>query len=95
MTIIVDTGAGNDRNRPQVPQFHMLRTHSCFCEDPEQARATRRGVLAEAADTRTLVVPAHFPGHGATEVSRDGDGFTVRGWAPLDLLHPATPRVST
>jgi len=76
-------------------QFHDPDVNSCFCENPEQARATRRRVLAEAADTRTLVVPAHFPGHGATEISRDGDSFAVRGWARLGLLHPGTPCVST
>ncbi|MFB9840241.1 MBL fold metallo-hydrolase, partial [Actinoallomurus acaciae] len=45
---------------------------SCFCEDPAQAAATRRAVLERAADTRELVVPAHFAGAGAAEVRRDG-----------------------
>ena len=55
--------------------------NSCFCEDPAQARATRRRVLGRAADTHTLVFPAHFGGHGAAEVRHRGDGFAVTQWA--------------
>jgi glyoxylase-like metal-dependent hydrolase (beta-lactamase superfamily II) len=54
---------------------------SCFCEDPAQAAATRRSVLARAADNRELVVPAHFAGPGAAEVRRDGSRFAVHRWA--------------
>ena len=35
---------------------------SCLCADPQQARETRRKVLAEAAERRAWVVPAHFMG---------------------------------
>ena len=55
--------------------------NSCFCEDPKQAEATRRGVLERAADNRELVVPAHFAGSGAVEVRRDGAGFAISRWA--------------
>ncbi|GAB7066069.1 MBL fold metallo-hydrolase [Mycobacterium hodleri] len=55
--------------------------NSCFCEDPAEARATRRRVLGHAADTHTLVFPAHFGGHGAAEVRHQGDGFAVTQWA--------------
>ncbi|MCR3750248.1 MBL fold metallo-hydrolase [Lentzea californiensis] len=55
--------------------------NSCFCEDPAEARATRRRILGEAADTRTLVFPAHFPGGGAVEVARDADTFAIKDWA--------------
>jgi glyoxylase-like metal-dependent hydrolase (beta-lactamase superfamily II) len=61
--------------------------NSCFCEDAGAARATRRRLLAEAAEERTLVVPAHFPGHGAAEVRARGAGYEVRRWAgfrPVD-----------
>lgn len=61
-------------------------TNSCYCEDPAQARETRRRVLGQAADTHTLVIPAHFGGHGATEVMRDGDRFAVKAWAPFDRV---------
>lgn len=54
---------------------------SCFCEDPAQARATRRRVLGKAADTGALLLPAHFRGPGATRVRRDGDDFALDGWA--------------
>lgn len=57
--------------------------NSCFCEDPAGARATRREVLGWAADNNALVIPAHLGGHGATEVTRDGDKFAITGWAPF------------
>lgn len=60
--------------------------NSCFCEDQAGARATRARLLAEAADTRALVVPAHFPGHGAAEVRRLGEGFEVSRWAGFPAL---------
>lgn len=58
-------------------------TNSCFCEDPAGSRATRRRVLGAAADTNTLVFPAHFPGGGAVEVVRAADSFAIKGWAPF------------
>lgn len=54
---------------------------SCFCEDPAQARVSRRRVLARAADTGALLLPAHFRGAGATRVRRAGDDFALDGWA--------------
>ncbi|MBB2939805.1 glyoxylase-like metal-dependent hydrolase (beta-lactamase superfamily II) [Amycolatopsis bartoniae] len=54
--------------------------NSCFCEDREQAAATRRRVLEQAADEGEIVVPAHFAGAGAVEVRRDGSRFRVRRW---------------
>ncbi|GAA4855631.1 MBL fold metallo-hydrolase [Saccharopolyspora rosea] len=60
--------------------------NSCFCEDPAEARATRRRLLGRADDTNALVLPAHFGGHGAAEVVRDGDGFAIKNWAPFARL---------
>ncbi|RKT88097.1 Glyoxylase, beta-lactamase superfamily II [Saccharopolyspora antimicrobica] len=60
--------------------------NSCFCEDPAAARATRRRLLEQAADTNSLVVPAHLGGHGAAEVARDGEKFAVKAWAPFDRI---------
>ncbi|MFD8984590.1 MBL fold metallo-hydrolase [Streptomyces sp. NPDC059564] len=55
--------------------------NSCFCADPAGAAATRRRILARAADERELVVPAHFAGQGAVEVRAEGDGFALTRWA--------------
>jgi glyoxylase-like metal-dependent hydrolase (beta-lactamase superfamily II) len=57
--------------------------NSCFCVDPVASRATRRRLLAEAADTNGLVLPAHFSGHSAFEVERRGDAFALTRWAPF------------
>lgn len=51
--------------------------NSCFCLDADQAVATRRRILERAADTRELVVPAHFGGPGAVEVRRDAEAFAL------------------
>lgn len=61
--------------------------NSCFCEDPALARATRRQVLGHAADTNTLVFPAHLGGHGGAEICHQGEGFAIKEWA-------AFPKVS-
>ncbi|RJQ73764.1 MBL fold metallo-hydrolase [Pseudonocardiaceae bacterium YIM PH 21723] len=60
--------------------------NSCFCEDPAQARATRRRLLGRAAEENALVLPAHLGGHGGAEVVRDGDGFAIKNWAPFARL---------
>jgi glyoxylase-like metal-dependent hydrolase (beta-lactamase superfamily II) len=57
--------------------------NSCFCEDPDQARATRRRLLGWAADHHALVLPAHFSGHSALEVERRGGSFGITQWAPF------------
>lgn len=62
-------------------QLLQPRWNSCFCEDPARAARTRRAYLARAAEQRELVIPAHWPGHGAAEVRREGEGFTVAAWA--------------
>ena len=64
-------------------QFVEPDTNSCFCESPAQARATRRRLLGWAADTNTLVLPAHLGGHGGAEVVRNGDRFAIKNWAPF------------
>lgn len=56
--------------------------NSCFCEDAAKARATRRSLLGWAADTRALILPAHFSGHSALEVEHRGDSFAIKRWAP-------------
>lgn len=54
--------------------------NSCFCEDAERARATRRRLLGWAADRHALVLPAHFSGHSALEIEHRGDAFAVKQW---------------
>ncbi|ANW66354.1 MBL fold metallo-hydrolase [Mycobacterium sp. djl-10] len=68
-------------------QMLTPEVNSCYCEDQAQARATRRRVLGQAADTRTLVFPAHLGGHGAAEIRHRGAGFEIAEWA-------AFPRVT-
>ncbi|MGV0743725.1 MBL fold metallo-hydrolase [Mycolicibacterium sp. XJ870] len=67
-------------------QFVEPDTNSCFCEDPIRARATRRRILGQAADTNTLVFPAHLGGHGGAEVARDGARFAIKEWAPFERV---------
>jgi glyoxylase-like metal-dependent hydrolase (beta-lactamase superfamily II) len=47
---------------------------SCFCEDPEQAAATRQRLLERAADEVEIVIPAHFAGAGAALNSGSAHG---------------------
>lgn len=54
---------------------------ACLSEDIPAAVRTRRRLLAEAADTTALIVPAHFGGSGAAQVKRDGDKFAITEWA--------------
>ncbi len=56
---------------------------SCFCEDPAAARASRRRVLQQAADSGALLLPAHFRAAGAARVRQQGADFAISGWAPL------------
>jgi glyoxylase-like metal-dependent hydrolase (beta-lactamase superfamily II) len=46
--------------------------NSCFCDDLRLAARTRRAHLARAAEQHELVIPAHWPGHGAAEVRAAG-----------------------
>jgi glyoxylase-like metal-dependent hydrolase (beta-lactamase superfamily II) len=57
--------------------------NSCFCQDPEQARRTRRSLLGWAADAGALLLPAHLSGHGALQIQRNDDAFAITGWAPF------------
>jgi glyoxylase-like metal-dependent hydrolase (beta-lactamase superfamily II) len=54
--------------------------NSCFCEDRPRAVATRRRLLEQAADEGETVIPAHFAGAGAVEVTRDGTRFLISRW---------------
>jgi glyoxylase-like metal-dependent hydrolase (beta-lactamase superfamily II) len=58
---------------------------SCFDIELGQARASRRRVLAEAARTGALVLPAHFGGPGGATVRTgpEPDTFAIDRWADL------------
>lgn len=56
-------------------QIYEPDWNSIFCEDPTQARETRRRVLNEAADSGALLIPAHFGGDHVVRVVRDDGGF--------------------
>lgn len=67
-----------------TPLQVLLPEHdSCFCEDPATARTTRRQLLGWAADHNALVLPAHFSGQSALEVSEQGGSFTIKNWGPF------------
>ena len=56
-------------------QVYHPEWNSIFCEDPAQARATRRAVLERAAALDALLVPAHFGGQHMCRVRATHDGF--------------------
>ncbi|HEV2634660.1 MAG TPA: MBL fold metallo-hydrolase [Actinocrinis sp.] len=62
-------------------QVTHVEQESCFCEDPAGSRITRRRLLCWAADDNALVLPAHFSGHSALEIERQGEGFAIKQWA--------------
>jgi len=53
--------------------------NSSFCEDGEQARATRRKLLEEAAERQQLLIPGHFCAPHIGRVTAAGNGFVFRG----------------
>ncbi|WP_422749959.1 MBL fold metallo-hydrolase [Mycobacterium sp. WMMD1722] len=57
-----------------------------FDLDSATATASRRRVLAQASSRGALVIPAHYPGRGATTVHDDGDGYRTGHWAALSPL---------
>jgi glyoxylase-like metal-dependent hydrolase (beta-lactamase superfamily II) len=61
--------------------------NSAFCELPEQARATRRALLARLADRETLLMPAHFADPFAMRVVSSDAGLALRD-APCDERIP-------
>jgi glyoxylase-like metal-dependent hydrolase (beta-lactamase superfamily II) len=66
----------------QPIQIYEPDYNSCFCEDAEAARATRRRVLDYCADSGALLMPMHFGSPHAGYIRRDGSGYR---------FEPATP----
>jgi glyoxylase-like metal-dependent hydrolase (beta-lactamase superfamily II) len=84
--------SGSDRavfiGDPPHTALQLVRPehNSCFEQDEDAARATRRRILGWAADNSALVFPTHLGGHGAAQIQRDGAQFAIKDWAPFD--HP-------
>lgn len=57
-----------------------------FDLDAATAVASRRRVLAQAARREALVVPAHYPGHGAVAVLDDGGRYRPGRWAAMSSI---------
>lgn len=57
----------------------------CFDLDAAQASASRKRILARAADEGWLLLPAHFPGHSAAAIrATTGENeFAIAQWADL------------
>jgi glyoxylase-like metal-dependent hydrolase (beta-lactamase superfamily II) len=56
-------------------QVHYPHWNSPFCEDQQQARATRRRILEDAAERDVLIVPAHFGGEHCCRVRSRGEAL--------------------
>lgn len=56
-------------------QIRYPQLNSIFCEDAIRARATRLGVLACAAETNAVLVPAHFGDEHIVRVQRHRETF--------------------
>ncbi|MGW3850288.1 MBL fold metallo-hydrolase [Streptomyces fagopyri] len=57
--------------------------NSCFCDDSHLAAKTRSAYLSRAADLHELIIPAHWPGHGAAKIRKDSDGYGINEWFDL------------
>ena len=58
-------------------QIYAPHWNTQFCRDPEQARATRRGVLQYCADSGSLLFPTHFGRPHVASVSERGGQFSA------------------
>lgn len=67
----------------QPIQIYVPELNSCFCENPEAARRTRRGLLDWCADTAALLLPIHFGPPHAGFVRRDGVGYRFEPVSPV------------
>jgi glyoxylase-like metal-dependent hydrolase (beta-lactamase superfamily II) len=63
-------------------QVYCPTWNSIFCENAEQARDTRKEVLAYAAQQRALLLPAHFGGQHAVWVTKSDTGYEPASTKP-------------
>jgi glyoxylase-like metal-dependent hydrolase (beta-lactamase superfamily II) len=59
-----------------------------FCKDPEQARATRLSLLANAAAGNTVLAPYHFPAPVFGRLKAEGASYRFH---PLDFAEAGEP----
>ncbi|MGB3407667.1 MAG: MBL fold metallo-hydrolase [Jannaschia sp.] len=62
----------------QPIQVHIPSWSSKYCEDKALATETRHRILAHAAETGCLILPAHFGGTHCGYVDGDGSGYAYR-----------------
>jgi len=58
-----------------------------FDVDATAAAITRRRILAEAAQAKATVIPAHYPGRGGATIRAVADQFDVDHWLDIEPLH--------
>ena len=61
----------------QPIQVYRPEWSSRFCDNPAQAEASRRRVLAHCAERNCLMFPTHFGPPHVGRISRRGDGFAL------------------
>lgn len=82
--VVIDLRDGGQRGlfsgdiMHQPLQVMRPEWNSAFCEDAEQARASRRWLLETAAEDGATVFTAHFAASSAGYVGRRGDSFDWR-----------------
>ena len=59
-------------------QVYVPNWNSCFCEIPDEARATRHRLLGDCAEHGALLFPIHFGAPHVTTIAREGDAFKLR-----------------
>jgi glyoxylase-like metal-dependent hydrolase (beta-lactamase superfamily II) len=59
-------------------QVYAPDWNSCFCELPEEARATRRRILHHCAEHRALLFPIHFAAPYVAAIAAAEDGLQLR-----------------
>jgi glyoxylase-like metal-dependent hydrolase (beta-lactamase superfamily II) len=64
-------------------QVYAPHWNTQFCQDPEQARATRRRVLKYCAEHRALLCPSHFGAPHAAQIACDGPGYALEFVPPV------------
>jgi glyoxylase-like metal-dependent hydrolase (beta-lactamase superfamily II) len=59
-------------------QVYVPSWNSCFCEIPDEARATRHRLLGDCAEHGALLFPIHFGAPHVAAIAHEGDAFELR-----------------